>query len=637
MVADATKEIPDLEDRAVTGARLAILVGCTLGLMGLLRLSFVVRFLSRPALSGFISAVAVTIIVAALKDVFGILAVERSSNIFEKVFNVVKAVPGQLDVFAFMLWLVSMLLLRKLKDLKKSDSKFMQSLADGKELVVVLLGIIFAFVQSLATDQIVPHVGVVPQGLPRPSLTIVSMEMSELRRLLPTAATTAFVIFITSFAAAKKFALRSKYRVDPAKELLALGVANVFGGVFGAFPSQGSLSRTAIAYECGLQSQFGTGVFAAITVGLGLEVLTSVIFYLPMATLAAVIINTATGLLDYMLPLELYSLADEVVPDLGRDDLVVWVVSAVVTLWHGASAGIVGAVVISVLLLVYQVAEPPIEELCKVGSRWHVHRFWKETSAIIYPSVLVVRIDGPLFFANAELFADRVAELVRSRSTSHPVRAVVLAATALPFLDVTAVQVLQSMVQQFKNNEMYFLIAGAMRQTRHILEKYNFLDDLNQDDYYISIEEAVQLARAWSFKKYHEYDEAIRERSGLAEPLLKKEVLTNAIEDVKWQLRAEDHVLKIQRKWKLKLKTDLASVREKLAAKKQRRPLADTTPASASAPADLGKKLVDSAGQRSSVPDDPEKGAARRRVLARPPAATDAYSTSRRNPRQTIW
>jgi hypothetical protein len=189
---------------------------------------------------------------------------------------------------------------------------------------------------------------------------------------------------------------------------------------------------------------------------------------------------------------------------------------------------------------------------------------------------------------------------------NHKIRAVVLCATAVPFLDVTAVQVLQSMAQQFKNNQMYFMIAGAMRQTRHILEKYHFLDDLHQDDYFINIEEAVQLARAWSFKEYNEYVQVRKEgKDGMLEPLLKKELLTNAIEDVQWQLKAEDLCLKIQKKWKVRLRSRVEQARAQLAQK------------------DAGA--------------DVEKGLESQVSMGSRPSERTAISESRKKPRETIW
>ena len=230
------------------------------------------------------------------------------------------------------------------------------------------------------------------------------------RALLPGGVVTAFIVFLSSFAGVKKFALQGGYPVDAGRELEALGAANVLGAFFGAVPVQVGLSRMAIAYDGGVTSCYGCNVIVAFVIVFISTFLTPLFYYVPQSTLAAIIISGATGLIDMNIVRYLWRYDPELRKKRGF-----WIhVSAFLgTLVVGVAQGILFPIGISLLLLIKDATKLRIHVLGRVPRTklWRPKSSWKTAKSL--PDILVLRIDGNLTFSNADALFEGITSEVR--------------------------------------------------------------------------------------------------------------------------------------------------------------------------------------------------------------------------------
>ena len=275
--------------RARAAAILCVIVGGILTLMGIFQLSFLVRFLSRSALSGFVTGSALLIMKAMFMPMLGLPEKIEGQGLLSILWDPLELEmcnPGTvgLSVCVFLFLFLAKRLLPK-------------AVADFKELIVLAVGSVFCYCFPQLQITVV---GSCPRGLPSLSLPVASMADVQLaKELLPGGALIAVVCFISSFASAKKCALKGGYRVVALNELLAMGFANVSGGFFGGVPVQIGLSRSALAANMGTKTQLGSNVFVAAVIAVILLAFSPLLGYIPSCVLNTIIFNAATHLFEF--------------------------------------------------------------------------------------------------------------------------------------------------------------------------------------------------------------------------------------------------------------------------------------------------------------------------------------------------
>mmetsp|Transcript_58839 Transcript_58839/g.182766 ORF Transcript_58839/g.182766 Transcript_58839/m.182766 type:complete len:695 (-) Transcript_58839:114-2198(-) len=480
----------DLEQRTHAGAIFTLLVGGLIALMGLFRLSFLVRFLSRPALSGFITASAMLIIVSQFKPMLGLPRGDTGG-----IGDILLQHPELLKGFnlpTVVLSIVAYGFLASAKALKKAHW-LLKYLGDFKELF--LLGSSAAFCYKMGKDLNIDVVGNVPSGLPILAWPLQSQGDVDLaNEMLPGAFLVAMVTFISSFAGAKKFAMQAGYQVVATNELLALGFANVGGALCGAVPTQIGLSRMGIAYQAGVRSQLGANVYVAVVVAAVVQLFSAYLYFVPRCVLNAIIVNGASHLMEWKQMSWLCSLCWRHGQDHARMyylDFVVWWVACLCTLTFGAFAGILVAVCTSLLLIVYQVADPPIIPLGYVERRGRWMNLWSHDDARERSGILVFRLEGPLFYANIESLQEWLAEQeVASGAGGQPLQAVVLSAAAMPFVDTTAIQALRQTIENYRQRNISFMVANASGQPARIFKQV-LVDLLEAKHFDLTVQECI--------------------------------------------------------------------------------------------------------------------------------------------------
>lgn len=446
---------------------LALLVGIIQTGMGLLRLGFLVNFLSHPVISGFTSAAAIIIGLSQLKHLLGI-NLPSSQHIHEILIAAIGTIQGThpITLGIGVLSIALILLSRRIHR------------AMPGALLAMVVGILLVWLLGL-DQQGVKILGDVPSGLP--SLSSPSMSLEVWHKLLPTALTISLVGFMESFAVAKAMQQKHKdYEVDANQELLGLGMANVGAAFFRGFPVTGGFSRTAVNDQAGARTGLASIISAGL-IALTLLFLTPLFFYLPKAVLAAVILVAVAGLINYKEAIELW--------EKDRADFWMLLVTFIVTLTLGIETGIITGVVLSLGLVVLRSTSPHIAVLGRVPGSDFYRNIERFPDLEQRPDVLVVRFDGPLYFANLNYFRDRLEELIAQKGKD--LRLVVLNADSISYLDSSAVHMLQQWVKDLRKRNLELNVTSAIGPVRDTLRRWGLVDLIGPNHFFMSNQQAI--------------------------------------------------------------------------------------------------------------------------------------------------
>ncbi len=453
---------------------LAFMVGVIQLGLGLLRFGFVTALLSHPVLAGFTSAAALIIGASQLRHLLGVDL--PSSNHVHVVLLGLAETWREVHLPTLLLGVGGIGLLVGLRRWKRSLPGALVLVAVATP-VVAFLGLEGAGVRI---------VGEIPGGLPAPVVPgggiLSHLDLSAALALGPVALTIALVGFMESIAVAKVYATRYRYPVDANRELVALGLANLVGAVFRAFPTTGGFSRTAVNDQAGSRTTVATLVAAGI-VGLTLLFLTGLFRHLPNAALAAIVLVAVSSLVNWREAVHLWKV--------DRRDLALMGVTFAATLLVGIEEGIVVGVLASLAALVYQNSRPPVA----VCGRMPDSGTWLDTrhhpTAAELPGITVFRIDGGLSFANAEF----VRERVRLAALTPPApRHLVLDFRAVPEVDSTALHAVGEILSDLDELGIEPWLSGVRAPVRRLLARGGIARRLGSARFHHEVEDAVAAA-----------------------------------------------------------------------------------------------------------------------------------------------
>ncbi|QHD48751.1 SulP family inorganic anion transporter [Vreelandella aquamarina] len=469
---------------------LAALSGLILIAMGVLRLGFLVNFLSHPVISGFVTASGILIAISQLKHLFG---VEASGH---NVVELLQALLGQWQQVNVITLLIGLGVWAYLWVCRKHLNGWLTKLgipASWAGLMVKAAPISAVVVTTLLAwgfqleQRGVDLVGFVPSGLP--AMTLPSLDQSLWLGLLPAALLISLVGFVESVSVAQTLAAKRRQRIDPNQELIALGMANLGAGVSGGSPVSGGFSRSVVNFEAGAATPLA-GAFTALGIVLTTLLLTDLLAFLPTVTLAATIIVAVGTLID--LP------AVKRTWQYSRSDGVAMVATLLLTLLHSVEVGIISGVVLSLGLHLYRTSQPHSAVVGRVPGTEHfrnVKRHQVETD----DHVAMLRIDESLYFANARYLEDTVMALAaRSPSIKH----IVLTCQAVNVIDASALESLEAINGRLKD-------AGAMLHLAEV--KGPVMDRLTHTAFYHELTGQVFFTTydAWQALAHPRLDSAV--------------------------------------------------------------------------------------------------------------------------------
>ncbi len=439
---------PGSEQYIILAATLALLSGVMLLAFGLLRLGFLAHFLSHPVISGFISGSAILITVGQLKHLFGLNT--NASNVFQELYQLVVQLPQAnlattvlgLATLFFLLFSRSYLagLLQKL-GLNQKTASLVSRLAP---MVAVIVSIGAVSKLSLATTAGVKVVGEVPVGLP--SLGMLIPNASHLAALWLPALLISLVGFVESVSVAQSLALKRQERIQPNRELLGLGAANMASAFSGGYPVTGGFARSVVNFAAGANTPLA-GIISAVLMAIVIASLTGLFYHLPQAVLSATIIVAVTALVDFTTLKATWKY--------DRADAVSLVATLLGVLLLGVEAGVLIGVALSLAVLVWRSSHPHIAIVGRVPGTEHFRNVQRHKVETL-PNLLALRVDESLFFANASLVQSYIESCV---SKDPNVSYVLLLCPAVNQIDSTALEALTQLQGSLNAKGIKFMLA----------------------------------------------------------------------------------------------------------------------------------------------------------------------------------
>jgi len=458
----------DTEQYIALTLMISVMVGLFQFILGIARFGFLVNFLSHPVLSGFTSAAALIIGLSQLKHLLGV-DIPRSNYIHE-ILASAYAKMGAIEPTTLALGLGSIALLVVLKRWKK---------AFPGALVAVVLTTAAVWAFGLHQDG-VAIVGDVPRGLP--DFFVPSFELDTIQSLIPATLTIALVGFMESIAVAKVYASRHRYEVDANKELIGLGLANLFGAFFRAYPTTGGFSRTAVNDQAGAQTNLA-GLFSAVVIALTLLLLTPLFYYMPKAVLAAIVMVAVVGLIDIEEARYLWRV--------DRKDFGLMMLTAAATLALGIEEGILVGVIVSLIAIIHEISQPHTAVEGRLPGTETYRNLQRNPEAMTRASVVVVRMDASLSFANASTFKDLIMEL----DVKDPeLRAVVINMYPVNRVDSTGAHTLHEIIEDCRRNGVDIYFAGVKGPVRDVLAEAGVIEQAGTDHFFHEVHDAVETA-----------------------------------------------------------------------------------------------------------------------------------------------
>ena len=461
--------IPGTPEYIAAAITLAFMSGIILLGLGLFRLGFLANFLSHPVITGFVTASGIIIAASQMKHIFGVSAdghniLEIATSLRESIIelNWITLLIGSLTT-VFLLWVRKgfLPLLLKLGLNQRASDIF----AKAGPIIAIVATTLIAWSFSL-TERGVKVVGEVPQGLPPISLPSFSMDIWT--SLIGSAILMSLIGFIESISIARTLAATKRQRIDPDQELIGLGAANVGAAFTSGFPVTGGFSRSVVNYDAGAETP-AAGAFTAIGLGVASIFLTTLIFYLPKATLAATIIVAVLALVDFSILKKtwIYSKAD----------FAAVAATMSVTLIMGVELGVIAGVLISILSHIYKSSRPHIAIVGQVPGTEHYRNVLRH-DVLVNPQVLTIRVDESLYFANTRFLEDRIySEVAKQSEIKH----VILMCSAVNAIDMSALESLELINERLRLGGIKFHLSEVKGPVMDKLEGTSLLTQLSGD------------------------------------------------------------------------------------------------------------------------------------------------------------
>ena len=452
---------------ATVAAVIAFQVAIIQIVLGLLRGGFLINFFSKPVISGFTSAAALTIAISQVKHLLG-MDIDRSSRFYEEFWQLVTHVE-EIHLMTAMIGIGSLCFIAMAKRIKKS---FPNALA------VVILATVVGTILKVDQNQ-VSVLGAIPQGLPQFGFVWVTQELFV--TLLPSSVAIAAVGYLTTISIARTFADRNRYDIAPNRELIALGASNFVASFSQGFPVSASFSRSAVHAEAGSTSPYSLVVVAA-WIFLTLLFLTEYLYYLPTATLAAIIILAVLGLIDFTLVKHLRKTK--------QSDMWLLMLTFFSTLIVGIVEGILIGVVFSLGLFLYLTTRPHTAILGRVGNTADFRNLKHYPEATTYIGVIIIRIDAQFYFGNVSFLKTLLKKL--EMESPFPLKTIIIEACSIAQLDSSADSVLHDIADDFKERNIELKFASVKVPVLRVMKASGLYDKIEGRNFFMNIDDAVQ-------------------------------------------------------------------------------------------------------------------------------------------------
>lgn len=454
--------------RAVAiASMMAIVSGAVCIGAGLARLGFITELLSKPIRYGYMNGIALTVLVSQLPKLFGFSI--KSEGPLRDLWAIGQSIfSGQVNWTAFVVGAGTLAVIFLLKGSKAVPG-----------ILIAVAGATLA-VGAMGLDQRagLSVLGPLPEGLPR--FAIPWIGPNDFVPVLTGGLAVALISFADTSVLSRAYAARTRTYVDPNQELVGLGAANLAAGFFQGFPISSSSSRTPVAEAAGARTQT-TGIVGAMAVALLLVAAPNLLQHLPMSALAAVVISSAIGLIE----------VEDLIRIYRAQQWEFWLSMlcfAGVAVF-GAIPGIGLAVLVAVIEFLWDAWRPHSAVLGRAEGVKGYHDISRYPQARLIPGLVLFRWDAPLFFANAELFQERVIEAAENSPT--PVRWLVVAAEPVTSVDITAADVLAELDRTLRDAGIELCFAELKDPVKDKLKRFGLFKQIGEESFFPTIGAAV--------------------------------------------------------------------------------------------------------------------------------------------------
>lgn len=446
---------------------MAVVSGLVCIVAGLARLGFITELLSKPIRYGYMNGIALTVLISQLPKLFGV-KVEAEGPV-RSVWAIANALlDGQANLVASLVGVGALAVILLLKPYQRVPGI----------LVAVIGATVAVGVLDLATRAHVSVLGSLPQGLPAFAIPWVTYD--DISTVLMGGLAVALVAFADTSVLSRVYAARTRTYVDPNQEMIGLGAANLAAGFFQGFPISSSSSRTPVAEASGSKTQL-TGIIGALGVALLLVAAPNLLEDLPSSALAAVVIASAIGLFELADLRRIYRIQ--------QWEFWLSIVCTVGVAVLGAIPGIGLAIVIAVIEFLWDGWRPHSAVLGRADGVKGYHDITRYPKARLIPGLVLFRWDAPLFFANAELFHDRVLDAVASSPT--PVRWLVVAAEPVTSVDVTAADMMAELDEVLHDAGIQLCFAEMKDPVKDKLKRFGLFARFGEEMFFPTVGSAV--------------------------------------------------------------------------------------------------------------------------------------------------
>jgi len=435
---------------------LALMVGVFQVALGLLRLGVLVNFLSHPVVVGFTNAAAIIIGTSQLGKLFGV-SVETAEHTYETVFNTLVTAMHSTHFETMLMALLALAIMIILK-------RYLPMVPNVLSAVVVTTLLSWQLGFEAMGGQVV---GAIPAGLPPITLPVIDFKV--MAQLLSVTVTIAVIGFMEAISIAKAMATRTRQRLDANQELVGQGLGNIMSSFSGGYAVSGSFSRSAVNISAGAKTGF-SAVVTGLVVGITLIALTPLLYHLPQATLAAVIIMAVINLVKVDPIKHAWKVQ--------RHDAVVAVVTFFLTMvWAPhLDKGIMVGVISSLGLFLYRTMAPRVAVLSRDPDG--TLRDAEVRKLQTCRNISVIRFDGPLYFANTGYFEDKIMERV---ALKPELKFIIIDAEGINEIDATGEEMLHNLISRLKEAGVELIIARAKKQLWDTFERTKLIEALGRD------------------------------------------------------------------------------------------------------------------------------------------------------------
>ncbi|KAL1829211.1 hypothetical protein ACET3Z_007623 [Daucus carota] len=460
--------------------------------LGLLRLGFVIDFLSKATLVGFMAGAAIIVSLQQLKGLLGIVHFTTKMQIVPVLTSVFERTDEWSWQTIAMGASFLLILLTARKVSMRNKKLFWVSAAAPLTSVILSTLIVFLLKSKLPMVKTIGHL---PKGLNPPSSNMLYFHGSYLGLAMKTGIVTGILSLTEGIAVGRTFASLRNYQVDGNQEMMAIGFMNMAGSCSSCYVTTGSFSRSAVNYNAGAQTVV-SNVIMSTTVLITLLFLMPLFHYTPNVILGAIIITAVIGLIDYEAALKLWKV--------DKLDFITCLCSFFGVLFISVPLGLAIAVGVSVFKILLHVTRPNTAALGNIPGTHIYQSLRRYREALRVPSFLIVAVEAPIYFANSTYLQERMLRWIReeqewiSANNESTLKCVILDMTAVTAIDTSGVDTICEVGKMLQKQSLQFVLANPAGNVMEKLHNSNVLDSFGVNGLYLSVSEAVDdISSTW--------------------------------------------------------------------------------------------------------------------------------------------